>query len=199
MRKFIINEAFGIAALILLLIPQVAHTVFIFKANSQYHDPWFAWCYAVGVDLAILIFTVKGWIRTAILYFFGTLAHNLVYQFWPESIWSAILIGLMLSGTLFSFSHLFYFRKQADERKDTATQLQPSAEALRVSAALDAGIRFEAQPYMCAECGEAFAHPRQLNGHVSGHKQKGEWFSEKYGEWEVENGERVRETHELSL
>lgn len=41
MRKFIINEAFGIIALVVLLIPQVAHTVFVFEVNSHYDNPWF--------------------------------------------------------------------------------------------------------------------------------------------------------------
>jgi len=177
MRKLIINEAFGIIALSILLIPQIAHTVFIFKANSNYADPWFAWCYALGVDIAILIFTVKGWIRTAILYFLGTLAHNLVYQFWPESLWSAVLISVMLSGTIFSFSHLFYFNKKADQRKDTA--------------AIDAGIRFEAQPYLCPDCGEAFGSNKKLNGHISAHKMKNKWHPEKYGDWEADNERRA--------
>ena len=199
MRKFIINEAFGIIALAILLIPQIAHTVFIFKVNSQYDDPWFAWCYAIGVDLAILIFTVKGWIRTAILYFLGTLAHNLVYQFWPESMWSAILICIMLSGTIFSFSHLFYFKKKADESGDTTIERQLTAEAAQVTAALDAGMRFEPQPYLCPDCGEAFINTKKLNGHISGHKQKDEWFPEKYGDWELENEQRAAVVSQLQI
>ena len=199
MRKVIINEAFGIMALAILLIPQIAHTVFIFKANSQYDDPWFAWCYAVGVDLAILIFTVKGWIRTAILYFLGTLSHNLVYQFWPESMWSAILICIMLSGTIFSFSHLFYFRKKAEESGDTANEPQLTAQGAQITTALDAGIRFEPQPYLCPDCGEAFTNTKKLNGHISGHKQKSDWFLERYGEWEIENEQRATVVRQLQL
>ena len=191
MRKFILNEAFGILSLAILLIPQIAHTVFIFKANSHYPDPWFAWCYAIGVDMAILIFTVKGWIRTAIVYFFGTLAHNLVYQFYPESIWSAGLICIMLSGTVFSFSHLFYFKQKANKRNETADQPPVTTEALQVSSALKAGIHFEAQPYLCPECGESFINTKKLNGHISGHKQKGEWQPERYGNWELKNEQRA--------
>ena len=191
MRKLIINEAFGIIALTILLIPQIAHTVFIFKANSNYADPWFAWPYALGIDLAILIFTVKGWIRTAILYFFGTLAHNLVYQFWPESVWSAVLISVMLSATIFSFSHLFYFRKKVDERKESANKPQLSAEAAQLSAILDAGIRYEAQPYVCPACGQAFGSSKSLNGHISEHKMKNEWEPEKYGNWKEDNERRA--------
>lgn len=191
MKKLVINEAFGIAALLLLLIPQIAHTVFIFKANSHYNDPWFAWFYAAGVDMAILIFTVRGWIRTAIIYFIGTLAHNLVYQFWPESMWSAVLISFMLSGTIFSFSHLFYFKNEADRRRENAATPQLSPIQKRLEAAIKAGIRFEAQPYKCPSCGQSFESTKKLNGHVSSHKSKGEWDAENYGQWEEENERRV--------
>lgn len=199
MRKFILNEAFGILALTILLIPQIAHTVYVFQINSQYDNPWFGWCYSIGVDLAILIFTVKGWIRTAIAYFLGTLAHNLVYQFWPESIWSAVLICLMLSGTIFSFSHLFYFKKDADNRNGSAEEPQDTAETKQLTEALDAGIRFEPQPYLCPDCGEAFTSTKKLNGHISGHKQKDEWFPENYGDWETENDRRAALVSQIQL
>jgi len=191
MRKLILNEAFGIIALTVLLIPQIAHTIYVFKINSQYTDPWFGWCYAIGIDLAILIFTVKGWTRTAYAYFAGTLAHNLVYQFYPESVWSSILICVMLSATIFSFSHLFYHKDKAVERNGTAILPQPSAEALRLTAAIDAGIHFEVQPYLCPECKQSFASTKKLNGHISGHKQKDMWSADEYGSWEEENVKRA--------
>lgn len=191
MRKFILNEAFGIVALTVLLIPQIAHTIYVFKINSQYTDPWFGWCYAIGIDLAILIFTVKGWTRTAYAYFAGTLAHNLVYQFYPESIWSSILICIMLSATIFSFSHLFYHKDKAVDRNDTALELQASAILLRLTANMEAGICYEAQPYLCPECNQSFANTKKLNGHISGHKQKDMWFVENYDNWEAENAKRA--------
>ena len=190
MKKFILNEAFGILALSVLLIPQIAHTIYVFKINSHYADPWFGWCYAIGVDLAILIFTVKGWTRTAYAYFVGTLAHNLVYQFYPESAWSSVLICVMLSATIFSFSHLFYHKDKADGRKDSAEQPQASTEVLRLTAAMEAGIYFEAQPYLCPQCNQSFTNTKKLNGHISGHKQKNDWFPENYGAWEQENKKR---------
>ncbi len=191
MRKFILNEAFGILALALLLIPQIAHTVYIFERNSHYAHAWFSWCYAVGVDLAILIFTVKGWIKTAVAYFIGTLAHNLVYQFAPNSTLSALLICLMLSATIFSFSHLFFEHKKADQRKPSVIEPQLTANQKRMLAASKAGIRFEAQPYRCPCCGEAFSSTKKLNGHISGHKQKGEWLPEEYADWERGNEQRA--------
>lgn len=192
MKKFILNEAFGIFALSLLLIPQVAHTIYVFKINSQYANPWFGWCYAVGVDLAILIFTVKGWTKTAYAYFAGTLAHNLVYQFYPNSVLSAVLICVMLSATIFSFSHLFYHKKEVIGDKDTALEPQLSAELLRIDAAMESGIRFEAQPYLCPQCNASFSSTKKLNGHISGHKQVDEWFADSYGDWELKNTERAQ-------
>jgi len=192
MRKFILNEAFGIIALTVLLIPQIAHTIYVFKINSQYVDPWFGWCYAIGIDLAILIFTVKGWTRTAYAYFAGTLAHNLVYQFYPESMWSSILICVMLSATIFSFSHLFYHKDKAVERNETAKQPQLSVEVLRLSAMVNAGVHIEAQPFLCPKCKQPFATAKKLNGHISGHKQKDEWEAEIYSNWEDENSKRAR-------
>ncbi|MEO9870390.1 MAG: hypothetical protein ABJQ69_03745 [Ekhidna sp.] len=193
MKKFIINEIFGIIALIILLIPQVAHTVYVFKVNSQYEEPWFAWCYAIGVDLAILIFTVKGWIRTAIMYSIGTLAQNLVYQFWPDTVWSAILLSVMLSATLFSFSHLFYFEDENHDHSENAA----SELALRLTAALDSGIKFHPLPYHCPACGEPFADSKKLNGHISGHKQKMDWHKDDYGDWEEQNQQRVTLSSQL--
>lgn len=182
MKKLITTEVFGICALLTLLVPQIAHTVYVFKINSQYADPWFAWCYAIGVDMAILIFTVKGWIRTAVVYFIGTLTHNLVYQFWPDSVLSAALLCLMLSTTIFSFSHLFYYKEDL-----TTLPSKLSAETKRFIAASEAGVHFEAQPFKCPACGETFSTSKQLNGHISGHKQKSEWEAHQYGEWEKEN------------
>ncbi|WP_010180400.1 C2H2-type zinc finger protein [Aquimarina agarilytica] len=190
MKKLILNEAFGIFALSLLLVPQVAHTVYVFKINSQYHAPWWSWAYALGVDLAVLIFTVKGWKKVAIAYFFGTLAHNLVYQFYPESVWSALLICVMLSATIFSFSHLFYSGDKLGATENTEVRSESSLEVKRIHAILEAGIQIEMKPFKCPECGECFAIAKQLNGHISTHKKQGEWFAENYGDYETKNLER---------
>ena len=190
MKKLILNEAFGIFALSLLLVPQVAHTVYVFKINSQYHAPWWSWSYAMGIDLAILIFTVKGWKKVAIAYFFGTLAHNLVYQFYPESVWSALLICVMLSATIFSFSHLFYAGDKLGTIENTEVHSEASQEVERVQAMLEAGIKIEMKPFECPECEDCFTSSKQLNGHISVHKKQGEWFVDNYGDYEAKNLER---------
>jgi len=105
----------------------------------------------------------------------------------------------MLSGTIFSFSHLFYFKKEADNRNGSAGEPQDTAEARQLTAALDAGIRFEPQPYLCPGCGEPFTSTKKLNGHISGHKQKDEWFPENYGDWEAENDRRAMLVSQIEL
>ncbi len=186
MKKLIINEGLGILAMSILLIPQIAHTLYVFEANSHYEHPWFSLCYAVGVDLAILIFTVKGWLRTAFAYLFATLAHNLVYQFMPEGALASILISVMQSATLFSFCHLF-FKKAAPQTKG----LEVSKEAMKIHDAIQAGVCFEAQPHICPECDQPFSNSKQLNGHISGHKSRKEWKSKKYGNWKQGNDYRA--------
>lgn len=191
MKQIITKEWFGILALTIILIPQVAHTVYVFSENSQYDNPWFAWFYAAGVDLAILIFTVRGWKKTAFIYLLGTIAHNVVYQFYPESVYSSILIAIMLSGTIFSFSHLFYATKPEEklqeEKPDIFTQLQQS------------DIDMELKPYKCPECRKSFTNAKQLNGHISGHKQTNDWDEDHYGDWERENMKRSNVLQELNL
>lgn len=184
MKQIITKEWFGIVALTIILIPQVAHTVYVFKENSQYEDPFFAWFYAIGVDLAILIFTVKGWKRTAFIYLFGTIAHNIVYQFYPTSLYSSILIAVMLSGTIFAFSHLFYATKSQPEPELEEPRID-TLELLKQS-----NVDIELKPYRCPECQKSFASKKQLNGHISGHKQTDSWSEDRYGDWEEENAKR---------
>ena len=186
MRKIIENEVFGILTMGILLVPQIAHTLYVFEANSHYEHPWFSYCYALGVDLAILIFTVKGWLKTALAYLLATLAHNLVYQFMPEGIWSGVLISVMQSVTLYSFSHLFF-----NTKNETLELAHVPKEVLKIDKAIRAGVRFEAQPYQCPECQETFSNSKQLNGHISAHKTKGEWHPDTYGAWEEENKKRA--------
>lgn len=191
MKKIIEKDLFGIFAMAILLIPQIAHTVYVFEANSHYDHPWFSWCYAIGVDLAILIFTVKGWLRTAFFYLFVTLAHNLVYQFMPEGVWSSVLLSIVQSATIFSFCHLFFKKKEVEEKTSKTDDIL-SEEALKIHRAIEAGVHFKPQAYVCPECGECFENSKQLNGHISAHKSRKEWEPEKYGAWELENDQRIK-------
>lgn len=189
MKKIIETEVFGILAMTILLIPQIAHTVYVFEANSHYEHPWFSWCYSVGVDLAILIFTVKGWLRTAFVYLFATLAHNLAYQFMPEGMVSSILISVVQSTTLFSFCHLF-FKKKVPEKELPSTVPKVSEEVLEIQRAMETGIRFTPEPFVCPECQESFATAEALNAHILGHQKAEEWNPEHYGAWELDNDSR---------
>lgn len=189
MKKIIEKEVFGILAMTILLIPQIAHTVYVFEANSHYQHPWFSWCYALGVDLAILIFTVKGWLRTAFIYLFATLAHNLAYQFMPEGVASSILISVVQSTTIFSFCHLF-FKKKKPSSEVNHTDPEVAEELMEIQRALEAGVRFKPQPFVCPECDDCFVYPEDLEDHTTMHKELGEWKPEQYGAWELDNDMR---------
>lgn len=189
MKKIIEKEVFGILAMTILLIPQIAHTVYVFEANSHYEHPWFSWCYALGVDLAILIFTVKGWLRTAFIYLFATLAHNLAYQFMPEGVVSSILISVVQSATLFSFCHLF-FKKETPVSEEPIHDPPISEELLEIQGAIEVGVRFTPQPFICPECQESFSTLEELEDHIAIHQKKGEWTPEQYGAWELDNHSR---------
>ena len=187
------NKIVGLLIMAILLVPQIAHTLYIFEANSRYENPWFSWCYAIGVDLAILVFTANGWIKTAFAYLFATLAHNLAYQYMPVGIWSSLLISVMQSVTLFSLCHLFL--KQEKKAKNGVTN--PDGETLivtkqttHIQKAIDIGIQYVPYPFICPECKQSFASSKQLNGHVSSHKNMQEWQPERYGNWELENRKR---------
>lgn len=192
--RMISNEGFWIIALCTLLIPQVASSVQVFaNNNTQYENPWFAWCYAIGIDLAVLIFSVRGKIVFALMYLIVMIVQALIGQLLPpKSIYGIVLVHTALPITIFTFTHLFYYRKKEEqERNDSTTEPQVSAEVAQVSAMLAQGIRIEAQPYLCPQCGIGAISTKKLNGHISGHKMKNEWFPDKYGEWETENEVRA--------
>lgn len=192
MSNWNINKIVGLLIMAILLVPQIAHTLYVFEANSRYENPWFSWCYSIGVDLAILVFTANGWIRTAFAYLFATLAHNLAYQYMPEGLWSSLLISVMQSVTLFSLCHLFL--KQEKKAKKSVTnstaKTLTGSRTMQIQKAIDFGIHFEAYPFTCPECKQSFATSKQLNGHVSGHKMSKEWQPESYGDWELNNRKR---------
>lgn len=179
----------GAIALIILLVPQVNHTVYIFQQNSQHADVWFAWFFAIGIDLAILIFTLKGWTWTAVGYLIATLGTNIVYQFFPVGIEAKILLSILLSATIFIFSHL-YKKEQEDAKK-----LTKDSDILdRVN---ELGISIHVNPYKCPSCGKGYQTYKELNGHISGHKaskKANDWTPELYGNWEDENERRAKFT-----
>ena len=184
-KKEQVISIIGMLAMGMVLIPQIAHSLYLFEVNSRYHNPWFAWAYAVGVDLAIFIFTIKGWLKTALVYMFITLAHNLMYAFAPQSLWSNVLISSVQSLTLFSFTHLFFKRQDA-----TNSQVVLSETTIKMQHAIDAGVSFEALPFECPQCQECFGTSKQLNGHISAHKAQGAWQPDHYGNWKAENALR---------
>lgn len=185
------DQYVGLLALMMLLIPQVQHTIYVYENNSQHGPVWFSWCYAAGIDLAILIFTLRGWKRMAIGYLFATLATNIIYQFYPIGWLAKIVLSVLLSITIYFFSELYKREKQQKEvikkqESEEDQNKQVFAKAIKM------GIDVQINPYVCPECGEGFPTSKKLNGHISGHKAKKEWTPEKYGEWEKLNEERAK-------
>lgn len=188
-------EPVSLLGLLLLLTPQVLHTVYLFEQNSQFSNPWFAWCYALGVDIAILIFTYKGWVKLAMVFFLSTLTHNIAYMFWGDSVFAAILVCIVQSGTLFSYTHLFASNRKPELNTDLSilkgkklVERGPYADRLDELLALrQRGIAIEPLPHVCPECGRAFHSSKELNGHISTHKRSNEWHEERYGDWEQMN------------
>ncbi len=192
--RTISHEGFWIISLCTLLIPQVASSVQVFaNNNTQYDHPWFAWCYAIGIDLAVLIFSVRGKIVFALMYLVVMIVQALIGQLLPpKSIYGIVLVHTALPITIFTFTHLFYYRKkEQSERNDSAEQPQVSAEVAQATAMLAQGIRLEPQAYLCPQCGVGAISSKKLNGHISGHKMKNEWFPDRYGDWETENEVRA--------
>lgn len=191
MKEISKDNIAGTIVILLLLIPQMAHTLYVFEVNSRYDHPWFAYCYAIGIDTAILIFTRKGWLRTALAYFFATLAHNIVYLYYPESVWSGLLIGVSLSATIYALTHLFLQNKPAVSKGDISATPIPD-QVWQIYRSIEAGVHFEAQPFVCPECGESFASKKKLNGHISSHKKQKQWNEDQYGDWQLENHKRYQ-------
>lgn len=199
MKNFVKSEWFGIVSLIVILTPQIAHSVHLFQVNSSHAtaDPWYAWCYAIGVDLAILIFTVHGWKHTSLIFLAATLATNILY-FWPSgNLFGGILLSLMQSGTIYAYSHLYV--EQVEKKEETAKKAQEPSALERYEMAKAQGIHIEAQPYKCPQCGYTTATAKKLNGHISGHKQKGDWLEDGYKDWEKQNHRRAMIVQKLNM
>lgn len=197
MKSLIKSEWFGIVSLVIILTPQIAHSVYIFEINSQYDNPWFAWCYAIGVDLAILIFTVSGWKKTALVYLAATLATNIIYFWSKPNLEISILISVLQAGTIYAFSHLY--TEHSHEKEETAKKAQEPSASERYEIAKAQGIHIEAQPYKCPQCGYTTATSKKLNGHISGHKQKGDWVEDRYKDWEKQNHRRALIVRKLEM
>ncbi len=191
MKKLHIIRVCATITMCLLLLSQIQHTNYLFAKNSHFENPWFSWAYAVGVDSAILIFGLCGWVRTSFVYLFVMLAHNLLYTFMPVSDLSGILLSTIQAVTVYTLCHLFITHTNTGLKNITGI----SKELIKIHKAMGAGVRFQAQPYVCPECGESFENSRQLNGHISGHKASNQWHPERYGEWELENERRVESLH----
>ncbi|WP_299243094.1 C2H2-type zinc finger protein [uncultured Aquimarina sp.] len=190
-KEQLMDRIVGMIIMICLLIPQYFSTQAVFAANDKSGLLWIAWFYALGIDSAVLYCTWKGWIKTALAYMVISFAHNISYHISPQSIGAVFLISSCSPGTIFTIGHLFLHRKK--ERKKAIDSEKIPEKVWQIHRAMEAGIHFEAQPFVCPECNATFSDRLKLNGHITSHKKNNEWKPEHYGDWESENHQRYQQ------
>lgn len=189
-KEQVLDRVVGMVIMIFLLVPQYWSTQAVFKANDTSGLLWISWSYAIGMDTAVLYFTYKGWIKTAIIYMFISFAHNICHYLFPQSISAIFLISSCSPGTIFTVGHLFLHRKTG--RKPAIPPKPIPDKIQQIQNAIEAGIHYEAQPFVCPQCKDTFPDKKKLNGHITAHKKNNEWKSEQYGDWELENHQRYQ-------
>ena len=190
-KEQLMDRVVGMIIMIFLLIPQYWSTQAVFVANDKSGILWIAWAYAFGIDTAVLYFTYKGWIKTAIAYMVVSFAHNISYHLAPQSISAVFLISSCSPGTIFTVGHLFLHKKQ--KNKEAINTQQIPKNVWQIHQAMEAGIHFMAEPFRCPECHATFSDRLQLNGHITSHKKNNTWNPEDYGDWEQENRQRYEQ------
>ncbi len=189
-KEQLMDRIVGMIIMIFLLIPQYWSTQAVFAANDKSGLLWIAWSYALGIDTAVLYFTYKGWIKTAIAYMVISFAHNVSYHISAESISAVFLVSSCSPGTIFTVGHLFLHRRK--EKRKAADSENIPEKVRQIHKAMQVGIHFEAQPFICPECKSSFSSKTKLNGHITSHKKSKEWKPEHYGDWELENHRRYQ-------
>jgi hypothetical protein len=164
--RFLRSESFIFTAILCVLVSQILHTAYLFKAVSRMNlsfdvGGWqfsgFNWLHAFlcasAIEAAILMFILNGKKRAAKIYALASFAGNLLYyQHWNNSVESLVastLISAMLSGSVWYFSDLFVEKLETEEEAP-----QPL------------------ESYTCPECGKSYPTEQQLRGHLSGHARQ---------------------------
>lgn len=163
--------------LLLLLIAQVKHTVYVFSLGSHESANFYAWIYAIGMEGAIMIFVVNGWRGISIAFSITTMLTNFMYGYYgvnqiPYPV--TILISVMLSIAISGFSHLYYTRMKKQE------EILKQAEQKNIDNIANEMAEKMSKPHICPypDCNESFSEQSKLNGHISAHKRKHpkEWW-----------------------
>lgn len=183
------NKLFSILEdlpIIALLLVQGSHTYDIYLKTAPGATPFLSFLYAAGIESAIYRFTRRGWIKTSIGYAALTLLANLLFFFDLNSDATRVLIAILLTVTLASYTHLLV-EKIKSGIKDNNTLNNTS-----VNASVKATISEEKETlaehekkelkkalntlikplvYECSECGEKFDTPQALGGHKTTHRK----------------------------
>lgn len=187
--RIIVSELFVVIAVLLVLTPQIRHSFHLYYQNSMEKDQveWIAWSYALGVDMAILIFTFCGWVRLALFYALTTFIGNNIYHFVTVGPEAKIFIDFMVSSCLYFFSHVVVSLRSSGAKKED-NEFALIGEYFKP--ALDHGVPMKLNPHVCPECGASFHKANQLNAHITDHKKKGEWRDDYGDDWQDENKKR---------
>ena len=191
---FLKNRNTKIVVLAAILVHQIHATMDVYSDNNdQDWGWWFGLLYAVAIDTSILIFVADG--RKRLSQFYLVVMCVIVYiakALPPGTLSGQLFMGWVGPMTVYFYSEFFESDKEKTSQ-ESVEQPQLSTEQAQASALVALGIRIEAQPYKCPECGECAASSKKLNGHISGHKMKQKWFPESYGQWEAQNERRAAE------
>lgn len=159
-----------VVCLFLLLVAQVHHTVYVYAmATHEPTTPWYAWCYAIGIEGAILVFVVNGWRWQSMLFSLATILTNFLYgEYGAKEIPIAVnvTISVLLGGAIAGFSHLYYTKMKLieaiiDEVENGNTEDEEEKEPVAT----------------CPKCKKHFYEAGKINGHITAHKRKNpeEW------------------------
>lgn len=148
------SEACVFVAIVCVMLVQIAHNTYVVFANSRFQSSVlslsFALFYAFAIEFSILTYVINDQRTHAKVYAGGSLATNLLYYYYPESILAPALISIMLAGSIWAFSDLFVdkINKEHREKKKSPDK-----------------------PFKCDMCEASFDSGRELNGHRSAHKR----------------------------
>lgn len=154
-----------VICLFLLLVAQVHHTVYVYAmATHEAYTPWYAWCYAIGIEGAILVFVVNGWRWQSMLFSLATILTNFLYgEYGTKEIPLAvnITISILLGGAIAGFSHLYYTKMKLIESIIEEVENGNTEDETKEKKPVD----------VCPKCGKHFYEKGQINGHISAYKR----------------------------
>jgi hypothetical protein len=131
-REFIISEEGIMLWTILLLIVMVSHTSYIFYNHAVTKDLLsiiMSIIYAIAVEIAILIFVLKGRTKLSLTFGFFQVIINLFYYYESLNEYAPLLLSIEIPLALAAYSHeIFLFKKSQKESELKTKELETIME-----------------------------------------------------------------------